>query len=402
MDAAIKAILIAEGSAEIDLELLGSPSALASKSTAGPGAGVASFFFESCGHRVRLDAVKDPEALLKVRRLSLHQPSQGAADVGVHAVDAPQSQQEEGWKGDVKAYNSLSLSKPPATSATTISAIQSPIEPVSKGSRSETDEVAIFYGGRELVRGRIEPALIHCPGQAYITMSESCVFDCAFCPVPRLAGRTKSTEEIVEMVDCAYRTGELRAVAITSGIERSPEEEVARACAVVKSLTKYNVPIGVSVYPTSDSSLRLRAAGAVEVKYNVETMDRGLFERACADMDLDFVLASLEEAVAIFGRNRVFSNFIIGLGESDETVKSGVRELAGLGVIPILRALNFHPLRPDLKNTCPDARRPDANRLLRLAQFEREVLDAHGLRADVSETMCLPCGGCDLVPHRDV
>ncbi len=156
------------------------------------------------------------------------------------------------------------------------------------------------------------------------------------------------------------------------------------------------------MYPTSDSSLRLRAAGAVEVKYNVETMDRGIFERACADMDLDFVLASLEEAVAIFGRNRVFSNFIIGLGESDETVKSGVRELAGLGVIPILRALNFHPLRPDLKNTCPDARRPDANRLLRLAQFEREVLDAHGLRADVSETMCLPCGGCDLVPHWDV
>jgi hypothetical protein len=24
------------------------------------------------------------------------------------------------------------------------------------------------------------------------------------------------------------------------------------------------------------------------------------------------------------------------------------------------------------------------------------------LRADVAETMCLPCGGCDLVPHRDV
>jgi hypothetical protein len=40
--------------------------------------------------------------------------------------------------------------------------------------------------------------------------------------------------------------------------------------------------------------------------------------------------------------------------------------------------------------------------LLRLARFEREVLDAHGLRARVAETMCLPCGGCDLVPHWDV
>ncbi|GEM_PF-44529 len=399
MDAKIKAILIAEGSAEIDPEMSGSlpASVLASKSTAGPGAGVASFFFESNGHRVRLDAVDDPEALLKVRRLS---QGMAEADRSMRMVDASQPQQDVEWKGDAKAYSRLSLSEPPATSAT--SEMQSHMESMSKGSCSETDEVAIFYDGRELVRGRIEPALLHCPGQAYITMSESCVFDCTFCPVPRLAGRTKSIEEIVEMVDCAYRTGELHAIALTSGIERSPEEEVARACTVVKSLTTYNVPIGVSVYPTSDSSLRLRAAGAVEVKYNVETMDRRIFKRACADMDLDFVLAALREAVAIFGRNRVFSNFIIGLGESDETVKSGVRELAGLGVIPILRALNPHPLRPDLLDTCPDARRPDADRLLRLAQFEREVLDACGLRADVAETMCLPCGGCDLVPHRDV
>jgi len=114
------------------------------------------------------------------------------------------------------------------------------------------------------------------------------------------------------------------------------------------------------------------------------------------------VLASLKDAVSIFGRNRVFANFIIGLGESDRTVRGGVETLAGIGVIPILRALNLHPLRPDLVDVCPDAARPDANRLLRLARFEREVLDAHGLRADVAETMCLPCGGCDLVPHRDV
>jgi biotin synthase-related radical SAM superfamily protein len=107
--------------------------------------------------------------------------------------------------------------------------------------------------------------------------------------------------------------------------------------------------------------------------------------------------------VGIFGENRVFSNFIIGLGESDRTVREGVETLAGIGVIPILRALNLHPLRSaELLNKCPDAARPDADRLLALARFEREVLDAHGLRARVAETMCLPCGGCDLVPHRDV
>ena len=373
MDARIKAILIAEGSADIEPELLGTSKALASgSSTAGPGAGVGSFFFRSGGHRVRLEYRRDPDAALIVRRIG-----------------------EEAAVGDVYGGGDAGDAR-----------IAADIDEGSGGSDAvdvdDSSSVVIFYKGRELVRGRIEPALLHCPEQAYITLSESCIFNCTFCPVPKLGGRTKTRGEVIRMVDDAYRTGNLRAISITSGIERSPEEEVTRAVDLVKALVKYNLPIGVSVYPTRDSSIRLKEVGSVEVKYNVETMDREIFGRACADMDLDFVLTSLKDAVDIFGRNRVFSNFIIGLGESDRTVKEGVETLAGIGVIPILRALNLHPLRPDLADVCPDAARPDADRLLRLARFERDVLDAHGLRADVAETMCLPCGGCDLVPHWDV
>lgn len=374
MNARIKAILIAEGSAGIEPELLNTSTALASgPSTAGPGAGIGSFFFRSGGHRVRLEYKNDPGATLQVQRID---------DVGdTHAAS------EEGG---------VDTSIGDGTGNVCISA------GVNKQDNTSDDDVVIFYKGRELVRGRIEPALLHCPEQAYITLSESCIFNCAFCPVPKLRGRTKTADEVRRMIDDASRTGNLRAISITSGIERSPGEEVTRAVDLVRSLTKYNLPIGVSVYPTRDSSIRLKEAGAVEVKYNVETMDREVFGRACADMDLDFVLTSLKDAVGIFGRNRVFSNFIIGLGESDRTVKKGVETLAGIGVIPILRALNPHPLRPDLIDVCPDAARPDADRLLRLARFEREVLDAHELRADVAETMCLPCGGCDLVPQWDL
>jgi len=333
MDAKIKAILIAEGLADIDPELLDSPKV----STAGPGAGISSFFFRSGSHRVRLEARRDPDARLKVRRVS-----------------------------------------------------------------QEGGEVAILCDGREIVRGAIEPTLLHCPEQAYITISERCIYDCTFCPVPKLAGRTKSRDEVLKMVADAYATGNMRAISITSGIEHSPEEEVARAASIVKSLVRYHVPIGVSVYPTVDSSMILKEAGALEIKYNVETMDRNIFKHACADMDLDFVLESLEDAVRIFGRNQVYSNFIIGLGESDKTVEKGVRVLAELGVIPILRALVLHPLRPDLADVCPGAARPSAERLLMLARFERKVLDDCGLNASLSETMCLTCTGCDLVPHRDV
>ena len=367
MDAKIKAILIAEGLADIDPGLLGSPKV----STAGPGAGISSFFFRSGGHRVRLEARRDPDARLKVRRVAMtYQPERSSQSDRSDPVDR------------VLASNHPRM--------------------LPDRGAPEGDEVAILCDGKEIVRGNIEPALLHCPEQAYITISERCIYDCTFCPVPKLAGRTKSRDEVLKMVDDAYKTGNMHAISITSGIEHSPEEEVARAANIVKSLVNYNVPIGVSVYPTANSSLILKEAGALEIKYNVETMDRNIFKRACADMNLDFVLASLESAVEIFGRNRVYSNFIIGLGESDKTVKKGVRVLAELGVIPILRALALHPLRPDLADVCPNATRPSADRLLMLARFERRGLDDCGLNAGVSETMCRPCTGCDLVPHRDV
>jgi len=62
-------------------------------------------------------------------------------------------------------------------------------------------------------------------------------------------------------------------------------------------------------------------------------------------LSLDYVLKSLEKAVLIFGKNRVSSNFILGLGESDKCVLAGVTRLAEMGVIPILRPISPHPLR---------------------------------------------------------
>jgi biotin synthase-related radical SAM superfamily protein len=268
-----------------------------------------------------------------------------------------------------------------------------------KMSKANGDFV-ILKDGKELVRGDIEPILAHCPEQAYITLSERCVYDCKFCSVPKRQGKIKTLEEVVAMVEQAQKTGSLKAIALTSGITRSPEEEIDRVIDVVKALKKYNVPIGVSVHPTKDSSQRLKDAGVVEVKYNVETMDRAIFEQVCKGrkgLSLDFVLESLRDAVRVFGRDRVSTNFIIGLGETDECVRDGVEHLAKLGVIPILRPITIPPLRKGEL----EATRPSAERLLKLAQMTREILDKYGLRVEVAQTMCLPCTGCDITPVRD-
>ena len=260
-------------------------------------------------------------------------------------------------------------------------------------------DVVVVKDGKPIVTGRLEPALSHCPEQAYLTISGRCVYDCKFCPVPKLNGEVKVPDEILQLVQEAKSTGRMRAISLTSGVEKSPEDEVRKAVSIVKALRAlYDLPIGVSVYPTDTSSEELKQAGATEIKYNVETMDQGIFAKYCPGLSLQYVLESLEKAVKVIGKNRVTSNFILGLGESDECVLAGVTRLAEMGVIPILRPISPHPLRKgEVK-----VERPSAERLLRLAEATRKVLEDHGLRADYSETMCLPCTGCDITPHRDV
>jgi len=260
------------------------------------------------------------------------------------------------------------------------------------------DDLVILKGGKEFARGKLEEELVHCPGQAYITLSEKCVFDCKFCPVPKLDGKVKSLKEVLDLIEKAHAAGKMTAISITSGIAETAEKEVDRAVEVVEAVKKYNVPIGVSVYPTSDSSQRLKDAGAVEIKYNVETMDRDVYARVCVGQSLDYILESLRDAVEIFGKNRVYSNIIIGLGESDETVENAIEELTTMGVIPILRAGAMHPLRVGEVNI----ERPTRDRILKLTRVLRRILDENGLRADVSQTMCLPCTGCDMNPHLDL
>jgi biotin synthase-related radical SAM superfamily protein len=327
MNAEIKALLVSIGSADIDEELL-AKSATTTPS-AGPGAGLESFFIKSGGHRVRLSINRN-----------------------------------------------------------------SPLKVVREG-----DEILVQRDVAGIIRGELEPALCHCPEQAYLTISGCCIYDCSFCPVPLLRGKVKSLKTILRLVEAAERTGHLRAISITSGVERSPEDEVMKAVVAVKALREcYDLPIGVSVYPTKTSSQELYAAGATEIKYNVETMDAGIFARCCPGLSLPNIMESLEEAAEIFGRNKVSSNFILGLGESDQCVASGAARLAEMGVIPVLRPISPHPLRAG----AVEVHRPSAKRLLMLGSIARRALDEHGLRADRAETMCLPCTGCDITPHRDV
>jgi biotin synthase-related radical SAM superfamily protein len=261
------------------------------------------------------------------------------------------------------------------------------------------DGVAVQKEGRIIAYGKLELPLCHCPEQAYITVSERCIFDCKFCPVPLLNGQVKTIDEIIAMAECASKAGNLKAISLTSGVAESPKKEVEYMVRVVKALAqRYDLPIGVSVYPTDTSSEKLFTAGVCEIKYNVETMDPAIFARVCPGLSLDYILSALEKAVPVFGKNHVSSNFIIGLGETDECVEQGVETLTARGVIPNLRPISTHPLRKG--EIIVD--RPNSYRLLQLTRINKAALERHGLDVRRARTMCLPCTGCDLTPQRDL
>jgi len=328
MDLETKALLLSIGTVQADGLLPRGP-----VSTAGPGAGEGSIFFQSGSRMVRLSLTESSPLRL------------------VRLTDAPGG-----------------------------------------------DEAALLLDGREVARGRTVAPLLHCPEQAYITVSERCIYDCKFCAVPRLLGGIKADETVQRMVEQAAQTGLLQAISLTSGVEVSPRQEGEKVARIVRSLKGFGVPVGVSISPYPGVNRILRDAGAVEVKYNLECADRELFARICPGISWEEIMDALEEAVAVFGRGRVFSNIIVGLGESDRSLKRVIDDLTEKGIMPVLRAVYPHPLRAG----AVEMNRPSVQRLLELARYLRAALDRAGLDGRGALTGCYRCTGCDLTPGRDL
>ncbi len=261
-----------------------------------------------------------------------------------------------------------------------------------------------FLGDVELV-----PTLLHAPFQAFINIDHECIFDCKFCTSPRLGQSiTKglTDEKIIDMIVAASKREVLESVAFTSAVTRSPAQTVERMAGLVKKVRGLfpDIPIGVEPYATRPDEVEmLREAGADEIKLNVESFDRVIFEKVCGGVDLDLILHAISHSCEVFGRNRVCSNIIFGLGETDENVLEGVKVLANMGAVATLRALRVNDLnRAELACALGPLAPVSPERMLRLAREERRILESYGLTTLSFRTMCHTCLSCDLVPFWDV
>ncbi|UCG70545.1 MAG: radical SAM protein [Thermoplasmata archaeon] len=256
----------------------------------------------------------------------------------------------------------------------------------------------------------IIPTLLHAPNQAFVNLQDGCIYNCEFCATPELIDeqrKAKSSDQVLNMIMEASENKDFQSVAITSGIVGSPEEILNEMIGVIEKVKKNlgDVNIGVEPYVIEQEDIdRLHSAGATEIKINIETFDRNIFEKVCPELDYDHILNMLEYAVKVFGKGKVTTNLIIGLGETDENVLEGVEYFAKIGIVAVIRVLRINDynyarlvmaLRRDLEKVAPD-------RMINLALKQKEILNKYGLSTRSFETMCHKCGCCDIVPFKDI
>ena len=268
----------------------------------------------------------------------------------------------------------------------------------------------LMRGGEVLVQGvEIRPTVAHAPEQAFFNLDTECIYHCKFCTSPYLDRKiTKGLDpdKVVAMILKLAERPDMKAVAITSAVVKDVQSTVDRLAYVISKVREKlpDVPIGVEPYIDRLEQVdQLKLAGADEIKLNIETFDRDIFEKVCGEQDLDRIMEVITYAVKIFGRGKVTSNIIVGMGETDGNVLDGVETLAAMGCVATLRPLrlndtNRRPMTEALGELEPIA----PERMLALAREHREILERYELTSFTLHTMCHECGCCDIVPFRDL
>jgi biotin synthase-related radical SAM superfamily protein len=263
----------------------------------------------------------------------------------------------------------------------------------------------------ELIADGVEllPTLLHAPFQAFINVDSRCALSCAFCNTHRLerdATKNLTDDKILAMAIDAASTSGFQGVALTSGVPGPEDETIERLVGLIGRIRAAlpSAAIGVEPYVTHPRQVDdIKAAGATEIKINMESADPDIFDKVCPNRDYGATLHAINHACGVFGKNRVCSNIIFGLGETDESVLHGTKVLANMGAVATLRALRVNERNVSALSEALGSLTPvTADRMLALAHGQKDILKEYGLTPLEFKTMCHCCLSCDIVPFWDI
>ena len=256
----------------------------------------------------------------------------------------------------------------------------------------------------------IIPTLFHAPGQIFINIENRCIHNCKFC-TSNTGKETFLSEydehKFVDFILRALKCSNLKTVALTSGIYPSNNKIIKKMVFIIKNVKKNfpNIPIGVEPCITKKEDIMdLKEAGADEIKINLQISDEKLFEKICPDFDQTQIFMMLNAAVKIFGKEKVTSNILYGLGENEDMLIDSIEKLAKIGVVPTLRKIYVNDLNKARIENALGKKIPaiSADKMVDLAMKQKKIFEKYNLTTIKFKTMCHKCGCCDIVPFWDV
>ncbi|MCQ2085180.1 MAG: biotin synthase, partial [archaeon] len=131
----------------------------------------------------------------------------------------------------------------------------------------------------------------------------------------------------------------------------------------------------------------MKEAGADEIKLNVQAATADIFSRVCPDLDRDTIFKCLAHAVKHFGKGRVTSNIIFGMGETKEELAQCMEEICRIGAIPTVRSLRYNAYnRESLAEAIGHPEPVSPEYMIEVAELHRTILDKYGMDTNTCRT----------------
>ncbi|MDX2933451.1 MSMEG_0568 family radical SAM protein [Streptomyces ipomoeae] len=229
---------------------------------------------------------------------------------------------------------------------------------------------------------------------------------CRFCTIEESlrSGATvaaKTPAQLAEVAEAAVRLDGVKQMVMTTGTTTGPDRGARNLVRSVRAVLRAvpGLPIQVQCEPPGDLSWirALHDAGATAIGIHVESLDEEVRRRwmpGKSSVPMAEYEAAWDEAVRVFGPNRVSTYLLVGLGEDPEELIDGAGKLIDRGVYPFV--VPFRPMSGTLaaRDGVPA---PSADLLRHVTEGVAAKLRAAGMRGAEQKAGCAACGACSVL-----
>ncbi|WP_243794408.1 MSMEG_0568 family radical SAM protein [Saccharopolyspora gloriosae] len=229
---------------------------------------------------------------------------------------------------------------------------------------------------------------------------------CRFCTIEESlrGGATvaaKTPAQLAEVAEAAVRLDGVRQMVMTTGTTTGPDRGARNLVRSVRAVLAAvpGLPIQVQCEPPGELRWigELKAAGATAIGIHVEALDERVRRRwmpGKSQVPLSEYEAAWDEAVRVFGHNRVSTYLLVGLGEDPDELIDGAAGLIERGVYPFVV-----PLRPMAGTLAArdGVEAPSAELLAYVTDAVAGLLRRAGMSGADQGAGCAACGACSVL-----